>query len=41
MAFNKEALNSFNNMFEDDFVEKCKACVQMSQEDKYRDDREK
>jgi hypothetical protein len=39
LAYNKEALNSFNNQFEDDFVEKCKACVQSSQEDKYKEDK--
>lgn len=38
MAFNKEALTSFATSFEDDFVEKCKSCVQLSQEDKYRED---
>lgn len=38
MAFNKDALNSFASSFEDEFVEKCKACVQLSQEDKYRED---
>lgn len=27
MAFNKDALSSFTTSFEDDFVEKCKACV--------------
>ena len=41
MAFNKEALTSFATSFEDDFVEKCKSCVQLSQEDKYRDDQQK
>ena len=39
LAYNKEALNSFNNQFEDDFVENCKECVRLSQEDKYKEDK--
>jgi hypothetical protein len=39
LAYNKEALNSFNNQFEDDFVDKCKECVRLSQEDKFKEDK--
>lgn len=39
LAYNKDALNSFNNQFEDDFVDKCKECVRLSQEDKYKEDK--
>ena len=37
LAYNKEALNFFNNLFEDEFVDKCKECVRLSQEDKFKE----
>ena len=40
MAYDKEALNCFNNNFAEGFIEKCSQCVEQSNEDRLKNNDE-